>query len=145
MCHWKTCADRLHVIIVMTAVAFPYSLASCLIRFTHMHSVHFSVSVVHCPECTTLPVRTRNCRLLQRHFRDVAHTAARITKITLSRMTCASRHFVPRIRHSLPMKKVKKVEKVKHFRTIHTLRSLPDQGEDVCKVWFRMVQKSESV
>jgi len=22
---------------------------------------------------------------------------------------------------------------VKHFRTIHILRSLPDQGEDVCK------------
>jgi type III secretory pathway component EscU len=37
------------------------------------------------------------------------------------------------------MKKVENVEKVKHFRTIHTLRSLPDEGKDVCKVWFRNV------
>jgi len=85
--------------------------------------------------------RTRNCRLLQRHFRDVTLTAARITDITLSRMTCAGSHFVPRIRHSLPIKKVKKVETVKHFRTIHTLQSLPDQGGDMCKVWLRLVQK----
>jgi hypothetical protein len=28
-------------------------------------------------------------------------------------------------------KNVKKVEKVKHFWTIHTPRSLPDQGGDV--------------
>ena len=65
--------------------------------------------------------------------------------ITLSRTTGAGSHFVPRIAHSLPKKKVKKVEKVKHFRTIHTLRSLLDQGGDVCKVWFRLVQKCEFV
>jgi len=122
-----------------------------------MHSVHFSAYFMHYPRCTTLPVRTWNCRLLQRHLRDVTPTPARITDITLSRMTLAEResvvcynehfhdvtltaaritditlsrmtyawsHFVPRIRHSLPTKKVKKV---KHFPTIHTLRSLPDQ------------------
>jgi len=58
-------------------------------------------------------------------------TPARITDIMLSWMTCAGSYFVPRIRQSLPMK-VEKVEKVKYFRTIHTLRSLPDQGGDVC-------------
>jgi len=56
--------------------------------------------------------------------------------ITLSKMTCAGSHLVPRIRHLLLMKKVEKVEKVKHFWTIHTLQSLPDEGGDVCKVWF---------
>jgi hypothetical protein len=82
---------------------------------------------------------TRNFRLLHLHFRDVTLTAARITDITLSRMTRGGSHFVPRIRHSLQTKKIKKVEKVKHFRTIHTLRSLPDQGGGVCKVWFKLV------
>jgi len=40
MCHCKTCADRLHVIIVMIAIAIaiPYSLASCLIRFPFLHT-----------------------------------------------------------------------------------------------------------
>jgi len=80
------------------------------------------------PQFTTLPVRMRDCRPLQRHFRDVTLTPARITDITLSRMTRAGSHFVPRIRHTLPTRKVKKVEKVKHLWTIHTLRSLPDQG-----------------
>jgi len=53
--------------------------------------------------------RTRNCRLLQRQFCDVTWTPARIADITLSRMTCAGSHFVPRIRQPLPKKKVKKV------------------------------------
>jgi hypothetical protein len=94
--------------------------------FKHMHSVHFSASFMHYPYSMTLPAKTRNCCLLQRHFRDVTLTPARITDTTLSRMTRAGSHFVPRIRHSLPTKKVKNVEKVKHFRTKHTLRSLPD-------------------
>jgi len=28
---------------------------------------------------------------------------------------------------------------------MHTLRSIPDEGGDVCKVWFRLVQKCEFV
>jgi hypothetical protein len=55
--------------------------------FTHMLSVYYSAFCMHYPRCNTLPVRTRNCRLLQRHFRDVTLTPARITDITLSRMT----------------------------------------------------------
>jgi len=67
-----------------------------------MHSVHFSAFRMHYPHCKTLPVRTRNCRLLQRHFRDVTLTPVRITDITLSRMTCAGSHSLPRIRYPLP-------------------------------------------
>jgi len=44
---------------------------------------------MHYPRCNTLPVRTFSCRLLQRHFRDVAQAPGRITDITLSRMTLA--------------------------------------------------------
>jgi hypothetical protein len=33
--------------------------------FTHVHSVHFSAFSMHYPQCKTLPVRTRNCRLLK--------------------------------------------------------------------------------
>jgi hypothetical protein len=47
-------------------------------------------------------------------------------------MTCPGSHFVPRIRHSLPTKKVKKVEKAIHFRTIHTLRSLIQTKGEMC-------------
>jgi len=44
---------------------------------------------MHYPRWKTLAVRTHNYRLPQRHFRDVALTPARITGITLSRMTLA--------------------------------------------------------
>jgi len=52
MCHCKTCADRLHVIVVITVNKIPYSPASCLIRFpffTHVYSVHFSAFCMHYP------------------------------------------------------------------------------------------------
>jgi hypothetical protein len=32
-----------------------------------------------------------------------------------------------------------------NFGSIHTLRSLSDEGGDLCKVWFRLVQKCEFV
>jgi hypothetical protein len=50
--------------------------------------------------------------------------------------SCAGSHLLRRIRHSLS---TEGFEKVKCFGPIHTLRSLPDQGGDVCKVWFRNV------
>jgi hypothetical protein len=150
MCRRKTCADRLHVIIVIIATAISYSLASSLIRFPFLHtcilftSPHFyalpivrdtSSKNAKLSSATTLfPWRhtntsknhgynavaedsciTRNCRLLQRQFRNVALTAARITDITLSRMTFAGSHFVPRIRHSLPTINVKKIQKSNIF------------------------------
>jgi hypothetical protein len=56
--------------------------------FTHILSVHFAF-FMHYPMCNTLPVRTRNCRLLQCHFHDVTPTPARIKDITLPEMTLA--------------------------------------------------------
>jgi hypothetical protein len=44
---------------------------------------------MHYPMCNTLTVTKRNCRLLQRHFRDVAIAPAIITDMILSRMTLA--------------------------------------------------------
>jgi hypothetical protein len=38
-------------------------------------------------------------------------------------------------------KKVKYVTKVKKFGSAHILRSPEDQGGDVCKFWFRSVQR----
>jgi len=180
MCHCKTCADRLRVIIVTIEIAILYSLASCLIRFPFLHTripftspLFYALHILHdtssknsklSSATTSFPwrhtntkknhrydavaddsCRTRNCRLLQRLFYDVTLTPARFTDITLSRMTRAGSHFVPRIRHLFPTKKVKKVEKIKYFRTIHALRSLPDQGGDVFIVWFRLVQKCSFV
>jgi hypothetical protein len=78
------------------------------------------------------------CRLLQC---DVTLTPARITNNAVTEVFCAGSHVVPRILHSLATKKVKKVEKSQTFPTMHTLRSLPEEGKDVCKVWFRLVQK----
>ena len=88
MCHYKTSADRLHVIIVTIEIAILYSLASCLIRFPFLHnafrSLHgvlYALPIVH-------DTSSKNARRpLQRHFRDVTLTPSRITDITLSRMT----------------------------------------------------------
>ena len=54
MCHCKTCADMLQVIIVIIAIAIPYSLASCLIRFPFLHTcipftspLFYALPIVH--------------------------------------------------------------------------------------------------
>jgi hypothetical protein len=96
---------------------------------------------MHYPKCKTLPVRTRNCRLLQRHARDVTLTRAGTTDITLSRMTLAPtaifcKGFGTRSRQKRP-------KSSNYCGSIHILRYLPDQGGDVCKVWFRLVQKCD--
>ena len=109
---------------------------------THKLSLHIPTFVMHYSKCNTLSVRTLNCRLLQRQFSDVAQTPARITDIKLSRMSCAVRHLLSWNRHTLATKKVKKAEKVKKFGFIHTLGSVPDQGEMFEKFglyWFRNV------
>jgi hypothetical protein len=67
---------------------------------------------MHYPRYNTLAVKTLNCRLLQRHFRDVAITPAKITDITLSRMTLALAAIFSWNRHPLATKKVKKVKEV---------------------------------
>jgi hypothetical protein len=53
-------------------------------------------------------------------------------------MTRAGSHFVLRIRHPLPTKKVKKVEKVKHFWTIRTLGFFQTKGEMYAKFGSEM-------
>ena len=77
--------------VLVCMIGTPYSLASCLIRFSCVHTCFPFASprfVMHYPRCNTLAVRTLNCRLL-RHFRDVVQTSARIADITLSGMTLA--------------------------------------------------------
>jgi len=51
MCHCKTCADRLHVIIVTIAMEFLIHLlpVSSGFHFYTMHSVHFSAFFMHYP------------------------------------------------------------------------------------------------
>jgi len=112
--------DRFYVLIC--TISTPYSLASRLIWFfllfvqlqllihlppvsssfrLHTHVFRSLLRVfIHYPRCNTSAVRTRNCRLLQRLFRDVAPRPARITDITLSRMTRAGSHLLSRNRHS---------------------------------------------
>jgi hypothetical protein len=51
----------------------------------------------------------------------------------------AGSHLLRTNRHSLPTKWVEKVGKLKYCGFTHNLRPPPDQGEDVCKVWFRNV------
>jgi hypothetical protein len=72
-------------------IATPYSLASCLIRFLSLHTLFPSTSprFLCITQGATLAVKTFKCPLLQRHFRDVALTPARIRDITLSQMTLA--------------------------------------------------------
>jgi hypothetical protein len=78
--------DTFYILVCM--IGIPYSLASCLIRFSCEHTCFPFASprfVMHYPRCNTHAVRTLNCR----HFRDVAQTPVKITDITLSRMTLA--------------------------------------------------------
>jgi hypothetical protein len=146
MCHCKTCADSLHVIIVKTAIAVSYSLASCLIRFPFLHTFilfssprFYALPIVHDTSSKNAKLSSATMSFPWRHTKTSKNHG-----LTLSRMTRTGSHFVS-IRHPLPTKNVKKLEKVKHFRTIHTLRSIPDKGGDVCKIWFRLVQKCEFV
>jgi hypothetical protein len=53
--------------------------------------------------------------------------------------------FLRSIMQALATEEVEKVGKVEYCGSIRTLRSLPDQGRDVCEVWLRSVQKCEFV
>jgi len=63
----------------------------------------------------------------------------------VAEVSCAAGILCPEFCTRSLRRMSKRYKTVKHFRTIHTLWSLPDQGGDVCKVWFRLVQKCESV
>jgi hypothetical protein len=84
------------------------------------------------------PILPRFCRPLIRHLPYIARPT--ITDITLLRITPAPPLCRPDYAHA-PRKTRKKVHKCKHCGSIHTLRCRPDQGGDMCKVWFRLVLK----
>jgi hypothetical protein len=88
------------------------------------------------------PILPRFCHPLIRHLLYIVQPT--ITDITLSRIIPAPPLCHPDYKHA-PRKTTKKAQKVKNCGSIHTLRSLPDQGGDVRKVWFRLVQKCEFV
>jgi hypothetical protein len=57
----------------------------------------------------------------------------------------AGRHLLRSIGHTLATEEVETVGKVEYCGSIRTLRSIPDQVWDVCKVWLRSVHKREFV
>jgi hypothetical protein len=88
------------------------------------------------------PILPRFCRPLIRDLLYIVQPT--ITDVTLSRINPAPPYCHPDYA-LVPRKTKEKVTKVENCGFIHTLRSLPDQGGDVCKVWFRLVQKCEFV
>jgi len=147
MCHCKTCADRLHVIIVIIAIAIPYSLASCLIRFTFLHTCipftsprFYALPIVHDTSSKNTKLSSATTSFPWRHSNASKNHGYNAVADDSRRQPFCGEDLAP-----APDEGQRKVEKVKHFWTIHTLRSLPDQGRDVCKVWFRLVKKCEFV
>jgi hypothetical protein len=123
------------------------------LRHTHTHTRDFQLQRIF-PQplfCTQFPqfnylpcppILPRFCRPLIRHLLYILQPT--ITDIMLWLITPALPYC--HLDYALaPQKMTKKVTKVKNCGSIHTLRSLPDQGGDVCKVWFRLVQKCEFV
>jgi len=145
MCHCKTRAryycknyklqPRIHLLPVSSCFHFYTRAFPSLLRF------FYPLPMVHDTSNKNAKLSSATTSFPWRH----TNTSKNRGYNAVAEDSCAGSHFVPRIRHSLPTKTVKKVEKIKYFQTIHTLRSLPDEGEDVCKVWFRLVQKCEFV
>jgi len=148
MRHCKTCADTLHVIILIILTAIPYLLASCLIRLPFLRTCipftsprFYALPIEHETSSKNAKLSSAATSLPWRH----TNTSKNHGYNAVADDSCAGSHFVPRIRQSLTKLKVKKVENVEHFRTLHTVLSLSDEGGDLCKVWFRLVQKCELV
>jgi hypothetical protein len=72
MCHCKTFADRLQVITVIIAIAIPYSLAFCLVRFPFYTYAFRSLLRVFYALPTVQDTSTRECRLLHHRYNAVA-------------------------------------------------------------------------
>jgi len=107
-----------------------------------MLSVHFLAVFMHYQRFNTFAVRTRNCRLLQRHFRDVALTSAKITDITLSRMTLAPAAILCPGIGTRSRKECQNVEKVKNLGSYIPYGLFQTKGEICAKSgsdWFRNV------
>jgi len=104
--------------------------------FTCVHAVIFSAFSTHYPQSTRRAVII--CRAPRSCVRDVTRTHAGVRDITLWGMPRgAESHFLRSIMEALATD----VEKVECCGSIRILRSHPDHRGDVCKVWFRSVQK----
>jgi len=123
---------RFYIIICINAMQLQVQFIS---HFSSYQGFHFHT----CIPFTSPRFQCINHRA--RHVRDVtpACAASRIKRSSgaVWRRQLPSAYYW----HSLPTKWVEKVGKVKYCGPIHTLQSLPDHGGDVCKVWFRSVQK----
>jgi hypothetical protein len=146
-CCWiDNMLDTFYVLICI--IATPYSLASCLIRFSSLHTCFPFTSRRLCALPKVQHTRSKNAQLSSATTSFPwrrTNTCNNHGYNTVADDSRTGSHLLSWNRHSLVTKKVKKVEKVKTFGSIHTLRSLPDQGEDVCEAWFWLVQKCEFV
>jgi hypothetical protein len=116
---------------------------------THTHDSQLQHVFPQPPFCTPFPqlnylprppILPRFCHPLIRHLLYILQPT--ITDITLLRITPALPYCHPDYALA-PRKRTKKVKKLKNCGSVHTLRSLPDQGGDMCAKfgshWFRNV------
>ena len=136
------------------AVAIQYLLPSCPIRFTHLHSVHFSSLCMRYPQRKTLQRASvfcyitdirlsrmtlgaivvcyitddswHKCRLLDHGYNVVAMTLALAAMLCLGFCTGSWQ---------------KRSKSVKYCESVHILRPPSDEGGDVWNVRLRSVQK----
>jgi hypothetical protein len=120
--------DRFYVIICINAMQLQVQFFSHFLPVSsgfHFHTRAFrSLLCVFIAQTTSV------------HDVTPASAASRIL-----RSSGAGSHLLRMNLHLLLTKMVETVGKVKYCGPIHTLWFLPDHGGDVCKVWFRSVQK----
>jgi hypothetical protein len=136
MCHCKTCADRLHVIIVIIAIAVSYSLASCIIRFPFLRTCFpftsprfYALPIVHDTSGKNAQVSSATLLFPLRH----TNTGKNHGYNAVAEESSAGGHFVPIIPHSLSTKKVRKLEEGQTFSD-HTYPTVSSRQ------WGRCVQ-----
>jgi hypothetical protein len=126
--------DRYFVIICTNAMRL---LVQFIIHFLpvssgfhfHTHAFHSLLCVFYALRTVHITSMTSHQHMLHQGYNAVAGDAG------------AGGHLLRPNQHSLPTKYAEKVENLKYCGSIHTLRHPPDQWGDVCKVWFRSVQK----
>jgi hypothetical protein len=145
MCHSKMCAmlpmkgsstyEKMHTCKKNTCF-----LSHQVSIFTHMHPIHFSAFSMHYPQGKTLPVRTRNCCLLQCHDLDVTLTRAAITDVTLSQMTLApAAMFCPGIGTRSQQKRSQRSNIVGPYIPYGLFQTKRDMCAKFGSDWFRNV------
>jgi len=126
--------DMFHVLIC--TITTPYSLASCLIWFSSLHTCFPLTSprfFMHYPWCNTLALRTLNCR---------TNTCRNHGYNAVADDSCAGSHLLSWNRHPLATKKVRKVEKVKILGPYVPYGLFQTKGEMCTKFgsdWFKNV------